>query len=34
MTARPRLTFVALLSWGGVVAVYAFVGRSLRSVAA
>jgi phosphatidylglycerophosphate synthase len=29
----PRVTFVALLIWGGVVAVYAIIGRILRSVA-
>jgi phosphatidylglycerophosphate synthase len=30
----PRLTFIALLAWGGVVAVYAVIGRTLRSVLA
>jgi phosphatidylglycerophosphate synthase len=29
----PRATFIALLAWGGVVAVYAVIGRILRSVA-
>jgi phosphatidylglycerophosphate synthase len=29
----PRVTFVALLAWGGLVAVYAVIGRILRSVA-
>jgi hypothetical protein len=29
----PRLTFVALLSWGGFALVYGLTGRALRSVA-
>jgi hypothetical protein len=29
----PRLTFIALLVWGGIAALYAVPGRVLRSVA-
>jgi hypothetical protein len=29
---EPQTTFVVLLAWGGVAAVYTFVGRVLRSV--
>ena len=28
----PRVTFVALLAWGGLAAVYTLTGRVLRSV--
>jgi phosphatidylglycerophosphate synthase len=31
--ATPRVTFIALLAWGGVTATYAVIGRTLRSVA-